>query len=371
MSNGKQNPTFSGSATQMGTGRQELGTIPSAANQKNWRYTMVCDKDDNRILRLDGGKGRSFAFRFDSGLSKEDVAAGRPVTVTRLSDSVSHDPDGSEVVTKGSVQVHKSSPTLIHATFHDGKGGSTLMFEDSGKGWTVKPGKKSTLADMTARFVSVMGKQASVCCPCCGVTPGKYKIQGDAISCGDCGKTSDMEKWEKTALNLVHYSRDKHPELRPLSYDELVKDRTSGRWEDKPEMAEQYVQDRKKFESELHQRLARKGVEVDPNRSFLYATIDGREKFYDGLEGYKHTVPLSDDVVAKSFFDVAGDGKSRTVMGPRGLAAAIRRWDLAESSGKLQPQEYMGMTIRPRIEVITPSELKPTEIKEEIGRAHV
>lgn len=42
-------------------------------------------------------------------------------------------------------------------------------------------------------------KSGSLCCPECGKVPGKYRIHGDAIQCGSCEKTSDMEKWDKTA----------------------------------------------------------------------------------------------------------------------------------------------------------------------------
>jgi hypothetical protein len=169
---------------------------------------------------------------------------------------------------------------------------------------------------------------------------------------------------QKTAedLNLVHYSRNKHPDLRPLNYGELEKDRTSGSWEDKPELAQRYVQDRKSFESDLHRRLAQRGIEHPRDSSFLYATIDGRERFNPHW-GFKHTAPLSDDVIQKSFFGVAGDGKDRITIGRLGLASALRRWDVAEKEDKLQDSEYMGLKIRPRIEVITPTSISPTSIE--------
>jgi hypothetical protein len=149
------------SLVQLGTGRQEFGGIPSVKEQKNWSYSMIHGKDDSRVLRLDNGNGRVFSFRFDSGLSPEDVAASKPVAVTRLGDVLARDKDGDDrVVSKGSIQVHKSGPSLIHATFHDGKGGTTLMFEENGGKWSMKPGRKSTLAEMTAKFVRNISKQA-------------------------------------------------------------------------------------------------------------------------------------------------------------------------------------------------------------------
>lgn len=168
----------------------------------------------------------------------------------------------------------------------------------------------------------------------------------------------------KTAENLVHYSRNQHEELRPLTYEELIQDRTSGRWEKKPELAAQYVADRKKFEGPLRRKLLSKGVQVDPNNSFLYATIEGKEQFGQGQSGlHKHVAPLAPEVVNQSFFDVVGDGKGRTVFGERGLKEALKRWDTAAKAKALKPSTYMGMTIRPRIEVITPARLRPSAVE--------
>jgi len=167
---------------------------------------------------------------------------------------------------------------------------------------------------------------------------------------------------EKEAADFVHYSREPHPELRPLSYEELEKDRTSGRWENQPDKAKAYVNDRRKFESALHRRLAAIGVKHDPATSFLYGTIAGMEQF--GQPGqHRHSAPL-EPLIESSFFDVVGDGKSRVARGNKGLASAIKRWTAAFNANKLQESNYMGMSIRPRIEVITPSTVTPTEIKQ-------
>jgi hypothetical protein len=157
---------------------------------------------------------------------------------------------------------------------------------------------------------------------------------------------------------LVHYSRNKHDVLKPLSYEELVVDRTSGRWEDQPDKAKQYVNERKKLEDQLRKRLRLKGLQADPNKSFLYATISGKEQF--GTPGsIKHEAPLAQDIIDSSFFDVVGLPKSRTGFGQKGLMSALKRWEQASSNGGLKETEYMGMKIRPRIEVITTKEIKP------------
>jgi hypothetical protein len=159
-------------------------------------------------------------------------------------------------------------------------------------------------------------------------------------------------------LTWLHRSRTKHPELRPLSYDELTKDRTHDSWS--PEQTAAYVKDRRIFEAILHRRLAAKGIPSDRGNTFLYATLADRERMENKPGGFEHRAPLSADLVNSSFFDVVGDGKSRTMLGPKGLAAALKRWEAAKDN--LETSEYMGMKIQPRIEVITPSNVTPASI---------
>lgn len=170
-----------------------------------------------------------------------------------------------------------------------------------------------------------------------------------------------MNTVKDAAETLVHYSRNPHEELRPLTYAELVKDRTSGRWVDQPDKAQQYVTGRRRFESALHRRLAQRGIAHPRDASFLYATLGGKEQL-GWIDVHRHEAPLTDDVVNRSFFDVVGDGKSRVTYGPKGLAAVMKRWRQAQAAGGLKETEYMGMPIRPRVEVITPSTIRPTAI---------
>ena len=102
-------------------------------------------------------------------------------------------------------------------------------------------------------------------------------------------------------------------------------------------------------------------MDVDTNTSFLYATLDGFEKMEP--DAYTHRFPLSDELIESSFFDVVGDGKSRTVLGRRGLKEAIKRWEKVRDA--VATSEFMGMSIRPRIEVIMSKAVKPTSIEEE------
>jgi cytidylate kinase len=170
--------------------------------------------------------------------------------------------------------------------------------------------------------------------------------------------------------SLVHYSSNKFDELRPLSYEELVKDRTRGRWADNPEKAKEYTESRRKFEKELHKRLASKGITTNPENSFLYATLAGHEQF-GNPEQYKHEAALTPELINSSFFDVVGTSKSRTAFGEKGLRAALNKWRKAQELNNLKEEEYMGMPIRPRIEVITPLSVKPSLVSEPTKQAEV
>jgi len=204
-----------------------------------------------------------------------------------------------------------------------------------------------------------------------GVThlPTKFRLHADPRFINPNVKIqSSIEDLAKQAFEthtLVHYSGNKYDTLRPLSYEELLKHRTSGRWKDQPEQAKKYTEERRKFEKELHKRLAAKGITTNPDNSFLYATLLGHENF-GSSDQVKHEAPLTPDLIAQSFFDVVGAGKSYTALGQRGLSRALTRWQKAKDEGKLMPYEYMGMTINPRIEVMTPAQIKPSLVTEPI-----
>ncbi len=172
---------------------------------------------------------------------------------------------------------------------------------------------------------------------------------------------------------LVHYSRDSFDELRPLTYEELKENRSSGRWQNDPEAVRKYVAGRKRLENYLRARLRQKAIASDPATSFLYATLDGHEQFGTASE-VRHEAELTPDLINASFFDVVGDGKSRTVFGQPGLQIALNRWRKATQDGNLKPTEYMGMTIKPRIEVMTqakvPITTKTKQAKTDVVASH-
>ena len=169
-----------------------------------------------------------------------------------------------------------------------------------------------------------------------------------------------MDDMEALQHMLVHYSRKRHDTLKPLTYEELLADRTTGRWADQPDMAAKYVEGRRRFEKDLHKRLAARGITTKPDTSFLYATLSGHERFGEGAFGsYKHEAELTPEVINSSFFDVVGTGKSRTAFGQKGLLAALKKWKDAEKANALKEEEYMGMTIKPRIEIMTNRSIIP------------
>ena len=423
---------------EQGVQRLSHSGIPTYGAQKGqprWRYAVVGEEGGDRILRLSTGD-KIMQWKLNSA---EDA--------TRIEDLADEKLEDGQIHASGAAQVHKSSPSLIHATMQDGRIGSTFsLTKQQGDNWKVqhKPGKEplqntalqfvQAFKEKTAALQSssqhaysgVLNKRAELGkvmseCPVCGKifdtgmlsdNPEKVrdkkcpKCKGESKlertldeKTKDMGKVAIIEKLDdeyilwtkdrskrlgthKTRLGaikqeyaiqksqesesklahlLAHYSRAKHKELRPLSYDELVIDRTSGRWEDKPEMAQQYVADRRRFESALHRRLAAKNMPTDKGQSFLYSTIDGKEDFGESGQ-YKHISSLDEDTINRSFFDVVGAGKGRTTLGLKGLQLALKKWDAAKASNGLTESEYMGMKIKPRIEVITPRAIVPNQV---------
>lgn len=162
---------------------------------------------------------------------------------------------------------------------------------------------------------------------------------------------------KQSDIQSVHYARIKHDALRTLLYAELLKDRTNGRWENKPELASKYVEDRKNTERVYRDKLKAIGVNVPDDQSFLYSTIPGREKFNPGKGYHTHNFNINDEDLKRTLFDVVGlpekllhpDGPQ---IGQAGYDDAIARWDKHKKI--LGKSKYMGMTIRPRIEVISP-----------------
>jgi hypothetical protein len=95
----------------------------------------------------------------------------------------------------------------------------------------------------------------------------------------------------------------------------------------------------------------------------LYATLADHEMFgAPGAGEYRHEAPLAPNIVNSSFFDVVGAGKSRTTFGEKGLKQALKRWRAAKDAGTLKTEKYMGMDIYPRIEIMTPTTITPSNV---------
>ena len=165
-------------------------------------------------------------------------------------------------------------------------------------------------------------------------------------------------KQAKHSEPFIHFTHDKIDQPRSLNYDELLQNRTRGSWENEPDKARAYVTDRRATEDAYRKKLKGIGVEHGPDQSFLYATMKDRQRFGDVADGlYKHDVNLSPEDVEQTLFDLVGlpedqlnpDGPQ---LGQAGLDAVTKLWD--ENQENLRDEEYMGMSIRPRIEVITP-----------------
>jgi hypothetical protein len=187
----------------------------------------------------------------------------------------------------------------------------------------------------------------------------KEKLLSMAKLVGSRGraKPTSINMHKQSDIQSVHYARIKHDALRTLLYAELLKDRTNGRWENKPELASKYVEDRKETERVYREKLKAIGVNVPEDQSFLYSTIPGREKFNPGKGYYPHNFNINDEDLKRTLFDVVGlpdkllhpDGPQ---LGQAGYDDAIARWDKHKKI--LGKSKYMGMTINPRIEVISP-----------------
>jgi tRNA A-37 threonylcarbamoyl transferase component Bud32 len=163
---------------------------------------------------------------------------------------------------------------------------------------------------------------------------------------------------------LVHYSRDPFKTLRPLTYEELVKDRIQGRWENQPDMAKKYVDERKVGEERYGEVLKKLGLPYDPKTSFLYYTFLGKHFLKWAKGRYEHRIPLTPEIIRETFFDVVGLPKEanktplpEALYGKKGLALALRLWKKYKS--RLKPYRYMGMTIHPRVEIFTQKIMSP------------
>ncbi len=166
---------------------------------------------------------------------------------------------------------------------------------------------------------------------------------------------------------LVHYAMQPYDEIRPLSYDELLKSRTRGRWSHRPDLAKKYVDSRRRYEGAYRTALRRAGLPQDPQRSFAYLTVLGKHLIQWAGDDYEHRIPLVKEYMREAFFDVVGLPRAAgkipppaDLLGKKGLDRALRLWK--KYKAQMKPGKFMDMTIDPRIEVFTQKTLPVEEI---------
>lgn len=141
--------------------RRTMGGIPARQNQHNWNYAIVAGKDGQKHLRLGLGE-RIFNFQAGDDFTEENWSAGTPVALKRLADLGHKDFHlGGDVLSKGVLQVHRSTPTEIHATMQDGKrNASFALTHVKGEGWTMVPRKpKPRLAVLAGQFIQAVSTE--------------------------------------------------------------------------------------------------------------------------------------------------------------------------------------------------------------------
>jgi len=154
-------------------------------------------------------------------------------------------------------------------------------------------------------------------------------------------------------LVFIHLSSDYYSNLRPITYKEVAKNRSS-----------EYMKDRKSHEKKhYHPKLKNH----DSNRSFLYASLASRSKLHDldsllKYPGYVYYFKLTTSIINDCIFEVCGgkDYKQKEPMkGMTGLKSAIKEWDNNSKNFKRYYDNVVGDYIEPRIEVVIPHQIKP------------
>mgnify|MGYP003133953877 CR=1 FL=1 len=161
------------------------------------------------------------------------------------------------------------------------------------------------------------------------------------------------QDFELEDLVFVHLSSDFYSNLRPVSYDEVAKNRSSV-----------YMKDRRDHESKLyHSKLK----DYDKNKSFLYASLASRSILHslDALleyPGYVYYFKLTPSIVKDCIFEVCGGKEYKQKESKKGLAglkSSINEWDKNYKSFKSYYDEVVEGYIDPRIEVVIPHQVKP------------
>lgn len=67
--------------------------------------------------------------------------------------------------------------------------------------------KSAKLRPVEDRLASQKVRRHGLVCPACGGSPTKVKVQGDALQCGKCEKTTDMEAWEQETKSATAWTK--------------------------------------------------------------------------------------------------------------------------------------------------------------------
>jgi len=117
-------------ATDMGSMPVNENILPSISNQARWKYVRTKDG-----LRLSDGN-LVYSFGLPGDYPHEDTK------VSRLDDDNILNFE-SDAVSKGTAQIHRSSPDNIYMTLADGSHNPTFMLQhEEGKNWRYSPSKK-------------------------------------------------------------------------------------------------------------------------------------------------------------------------------------------------------------------------------------
>jgi hypothetical protein len=104
--------------------------FPSSSTQLKWKYSRTPDK-----LRLSDGN-LVYSFAMPSEFPEEDT----PITRLDDEDLTNFEKD---VLSKGSAQIHRSSPNSVYLTLADGANNPTFMLNhEKDKQWRYSPSKK-------------------------------------------------------------------------------------------------------------------------------------------------------------------------------------------------------------------------------------
>ena len=145
-----------------------------------------------------------------------------------------------------------------------------------------------------------------------------------------------------------HQSPHLLDELSPLTYDAISKFRNK-----------KYMEEREKEEDWYREQL---GNAHEKDKSFLYSTILGRNKMEapDKYPGYTYYFKIPKEKIKDTFFSIVGSKDDKDPLrGEEGLRKVMEIWDKEKKKYKSKEYKDLGITVHPRIEVVSPSSVVP------------